>query len=74
MTGPICRPKIFQWIVIGIFAAGGGYYLWNQHRAHVLQYLPFALFLLCPLMHLFPGGCHGHKKHSQDEEGRNHHA
>ncbi len=44
----------------GVFLIGGGYYLWMQHQAHVLQYAPLALFLLCPLMHLFGGhGGHG---------------
>ena len=57
MTSFVCRPKIFQWIAMGLFAGGGAYYLWMQHRAHVMPYLPLALFLLCPLMHLF-GGCH----------------
>ena len=71
MNDHICRPKIFQWIATGIFVVGGGYYLWMQHRAHVLQYLPFAIFLLCPLMHLF----HGHHKHEhceKDSEGGRH--
>jgi len=30
-----------------------------EHRAHVWQWLPFALLLACPLMHLF----HGHGGH-----------
>ena len=37
-----------------------GYYLWTEHRAHVIAFLPFAIFLLCPLMHLFG---HGHGSH-----------
>lgn len=57
-------------VAIVVFAAGGGYYLWMQHRAHVLQYLPFAFFLLCPLMHLFGGhGGHGGHDHSKDSKG-----
>ncbi len=48
-----------RWLVIAIFAIGGGYYLWTQHQAHVLQYWPLAIFLLCPFMH-FSGG---HGKH-----------
>jgi hypothetical protein len=54
-------------IAIVVFAVGGGYYLWMQHRAHVFQYFPFAFFLLCPLMHLFGGhGGHGGHDHSTD--------
>jgi hypothetical protein len=30
-----------------------------EHRAHTLQWLPFALLLACPLLHLF----HGHGGH-----------
>ncbi len=36
-----------------------GYYLWAYHTQHVLAFLPFVLFLACPLMHLL-----GHKHHS----------
>lgn len=60
---PMRRPLIY-WAAAGIFAAGGIYYLWAQHRAHVFQYLPFAFFLLCPLMHLF-GGHGGHGGHNE---------
>lgn len=36
-----------------------------EHRAHALQWLPYALLLACPLMHLFHGhGGHGaHRGH-----------
>lgn len=57
-----------RWIVGLVFAVLGGYYLWMQHRAHVLQYLPLAIFLLCPLMHLF-GGHGGHGGHHGDGKG-----
>lgn len=60
-------------VIIAVFAAGGIYYLWFQHRAHVLQYLPVAFFLLCPLMHLFGGhGGHGggHSHGDSEKEGR----
>jgi hypothetical protein len=62
-------PKTLRNIVIAVFVVGGGYYLWMQHRAHVLQYLPFAFFLLCPLMHLFGHGAHGgHGGHDDSSE------
>jgi hypothetical protein len=61
-------PKTLRNIAVAVFVAGGGYYLWMQHRAHVLQYLPFAFFLLCPLMHLFGG--HGHGGHSHNHTKR----
>lgn len=40
------------------FAAIAGFFLWEEHKAHILGVLPYALVLLCPLMHLFHGG-HG---------------
>ena len=40
------------------FAAIAGFFLWEEHKAHILGILPYALVLLCPLMHLFHGG-HG---------------
>lgn len=63
-------PNALKAFVITVFAIGGVYYLWTQHRAHVFQYLPFAFFLLCPLMHLFGGhGGHGGHDHSRDNKG-----
>lgn len=44
------------WIVLAGIAA---FYLWAEHRAHLLGVLPFLLLLGCPLMHLFMHG-HGH--------------
>lgn len=38
--------------------------LWEEHQAHVLGALPYALLLLCPLMHLFMHA--GHGKHGKD--------
>lgn len=40
------------------FAAIAGFFLWEEHKARILGILPYALLLLCPLMHLFHGG-HG---------------
>lgn len=33
-----------------------GYFLWTEHRAHFIQFLPFLLLAACPLMHLFMHG------------------
>jgi len=37
------------------------FFLWIEHRAHVLGALPYLIFLLCPLIHLFMH--RGHGKH-----------
>ena len=56
---PSRHPRSLKVAVAVIFAIGGGYYLWMRHQAHVLQYWPLVIFLLCPLMHLFGHGKHG---------------
>jgi len=42
-------------IAITLFAL----YLLTAHTGHVLTLLPFGLFLLCPLLHMFAHGGHG---------------
>ena len=42
-------------VLIG-FLAIAAYFLWTEHRAHVVQFLPYGLLLLCQLLHLFHGG------------------
>lgn len=56
-------------VLIG-FLAIAAYFLWTEHRAHVVQYLPFALLLLCPLLHFFHGGHGGHGAHGGSGEGK----
>jgi hypothetical protein len=41
------------------FVLIAGYFLLTEHRAHVVQFLPFVLLLACPLLHIF----HGHGGH-----------
>ena len=47
-----------KWVFLG-FAAIALFFLWTEHRAHLLGVLPYLLVLSCPLMHLFHHG-HGH--------------
>jgi hypothetical protein len=35
------------------FLAIALYFLWDEHEAHIRGALPYALLLLCPLLHLF---------------------
>lgn len=51
------------------FLAIAAYFLWTEHRAHVVQYLPYGLLLLCPLLHLFHGGHGGHGGHHPSDRG-----
>jgi hypothetical protein len=41
------------------FFAIAGYFLWTEHQAHVIQYLPWILILACVGMHFFMHGGHG---------------
>ena len=49
------------------FAAIAAFFLWTEHRAHMLGAIPYVIVLLCPLMHLFHGG---HGKHSGSNNER----
>lgn len=46
------------WVVL---AAVAGWFLWTEHRAHLLGVLPYLFLLACPLMHVFMH--HGHDRH-----------
>jgi hypothetical protein len=47
-----------------VFLSVAGFFLWTEHKAHVLGVLPFLIFLLCPLMHIFMHKGHGHHGNS----------
>ncbi len=44
------------------------YFLWMEHRAHVIEFLPFILLAACPLMHFFMHGKHGNHHASHGNE------
>lgn len=46
-------------IALCVFVAALALFLIIDHRAHALQWLPYALLLACPLLHLFMHGGHG---------------
>ena len=52
------------------FLAIAGYFLWTEHRAHLvgaLSWLPWLLLLACPLLHLFHHGRgHSHEGGAHD--------
>jgi len=45
-----------------------GYFLWMEHRAHVIEFLPYLLLAACPLMHFFMHRGHGHHHGSHENE------
>lgn len=46
------------------------YFLWMEHRAHIIEFLPFILLAACPLMHVFMhkghGSSHGNEKNEKE--------
>lgn len=50
------------------FLAIAGFYLVTEHTAHLWGYLPYALLLLCPLLHLFMHGAHGGHGRAPDQQ------
>lgn len=62
-----------QGLALVVFIAIAGYFLWTEHRAHLigaLSWLPWLLVLACPLMHLFMHGGHGgHGDHGDHKNG-----
>ena len=58
------------WILaLVFFLSCSGYLLWTEHKAHIIEFLPWLILLLCPLMHLFMHRHHG--GHGGGESGGN---
>ena len=47
----ITRQPFFRWC-LAVFVAIALFFLWQEHRAHLLGALPWLLLLACPLMHV----------------------
>jgi hypothetical protein len=53
-----------------MLAAIGAFFLWEEHRAHILGALPYLLLLLWPLIHFLMHRGHGHGAgHGADKNG-----
>jgi Protein of unknown function (DUF2933) len=52
-------------VVLVAFLAIAAFFLLTKHTAHVFGVLPYALLLLCPLLHLFMH--HGHSSHDEEQ-------
>ncbi len=67
-----CKKSIwrspFTWTILFLV----GFWLYNYHLEHALGFLPYAILLLCPLMHIFMHGGHGgHGDHNHEEKSDN---
>lgn len=51
--------RTWKGLILLAGVAGGALALSLTHAEHALEALPWALLLLCPLMHLFMHGGHG---------------
>ena len=54
-----------------VFLGTAGFFLLTEHKAHLLGALPFLIFLLCPLMHIFMHKGHG-GRHGSGDNNHNH--
>jgi hypothetical protein len=57
-------------IALAGFLLVAGYFLWTEHKAHAmafLPYLPWLLLLACPLLHVFMH--RGHGAHGGPDQG-----
>ncbi|HKZ77487.1 MAG TPA: DUF2933 domain-containing protein [Pyrinomonadaceae bacterium] len=54
-------------VVLLLFLAIVGFFLFTEHRAHLFGILPYFLLLACPFMHFFMHG--GHGKHGSGSRG-----
>lgn len=50
-----------------LFIIVGGFFLWTEHRAHIMGALPYLIFLLCPIMHIFMHKGHGGHNNKHDD-------
>ena len=54
--------RVYQVAVFGALTGFVIAFLWADHKVHIKQYLPYLIFLLCPIIHLFG---HGKSKHGK---------
>jgi hypothetical protein len=65
------HPQPFRipiWVGAALFGAIAVFFLWEEHRAHILGALPYLLLLSCPLIHLFMHRGHGHDAGAQSPQ------
>lgn len=63
--------RLPAWLGLCLFLTIAAFFLWEEHRAHVLGAAPYALLLLCPIIHLFMH--RGHGGHGASASGRDNH-
>lgn len=66
--------RIPLWLGFCLFLGVALFFLWEEHSAHILGVLPYAVFLLCPLIHLLMHRRHGDHTRSGPEGHDRHHS
>lgn len=74
-TTPRSGIHIPIWMGLCLFLAIAAFFLWEEHRAHILGALPYLLLLLCPAIHLFMHRGHGgHDAGHSGHDGQHDHS
>lgn len=60
-------------IILLAFLGIAAFFLITEHTAHFFGLLPYALLLLCPLLHLFMHSGHGEHGNQSDQPGQSDH-
>lgn len=63
------RSRKREMIALIGFLLVAGFFLVTEHTAHFLGALPYLIFLVCPLMHLFMRHHHGQKHDHHHSRG-----
>lgn len=61
--------KIPMWLGFGLFLAIALFFLWEEHRAHLLGALPYVLVLIFAIVSFLMGRGHGHGGRNRSERG-----
>lgn len=65
----------FTRLAFCVFLAVAAFYLVTEHSAHLMGWLPYMIFLLCPIMHVLMHRSHPHgKTGSSSEAGAREHS
>ena len=60
------------WLGVCLFLAIAAFLLLEEHRAHIVGLVPYALLLLCPVIHIFMH--RGHGSHGEAHSGHDGHS
>lgn len=53
--------NVVYWGCFLVFVSIAVFFLWTEHRAHLLGALPYAIVLICPLLHFLMHRGHRHE-------------